>query len=41
MEWLIETGAGRQSLRVLNFDDLTPLTLAARLGTVELFRHIL
>jgi ankyrin repeat protein len=41
VDWLMRTGQGQQSLWMLNFDGLSPLTLAARLGHVDVFRHVL
>ena len=41
IDWLMAAPGGRDSLNVLNFDGLTPLTLAARSGSVEIFNHIL
>jgi hypothetical protein len=41
VDWIMTTEQGRDSLDILNFDGFTPLTLAARHGSVEMFRHIL
>jgi ankyrin repeat protein len=40
IDWLLQNGA-RPSLRVLNEDNLTPLTLAVRAGDPVLFQHML
>ena len=39
IDWLLQNGA-KPSLRTLNQDHLTPLTLAVRMGNAEVFQHI-
>lgn len=43
LDWLVEEGkkSGKNSLSIMNKDGHTALTLAARMGNVELFKHIL
>ena len=41
VDWLLTKEAARESLESLNHEGLTPLTLAARLGRVDIFDHIL
>ena len=40
IDWLMGHEAAKQSLETLNNEGLTPLTLAARLGRVDVFNHI-
>jgi ankyrin repeat protein len=41
VDWLMGIEAGRDGLNVVNCLGFTPLTLAARLGNLEMFDHIL
>ena len=41
IDWLMTMEEGKEALEMINFEGFTPLTLAARLGHVQLFRHIL
>ena len=41
IDWLMGQESAKQSLEILNHEGLTPLTLAARLGHVDIFNHIL
>jgi ankyrin repeat protein len=41
IDWLMTKEEGRHGLDLLNNDGFTPLTLAARIGHVEIFHHIL
>ena len=41
VDWLLSTPEGRGSLDLLNYHGLTPLTLAAYEGNVNMFEHIL
>jgi hypothetical protein len=41
IDWLMMKEEGRHGLDLLNNDGFTPLTLAARIGRVEIFQHIL
>ena len=41
VDWLMTLKEGKDALEILNYDGLTPLTLAARNGHVDMFMHIL
>ena len=41
IDWLMGKEEGKHSLELMNHDGFTPLTLAARLGHVEIFQHLL
>ena len=41
IDWLMKLDEGKDSMALLNLEGFTPLTLAARLGKVEVFHHIL
>ena len=41
LDWLVSVEEGRLCLDMANHEGLTPLTLAARYGLVEIYKHIL
>lgn len=41
IDWIAAQPGGKFSLELLNNDGFTPLTLAARLGSVKMFHHVL
>jgi hypothetical protein len=41
VDWILTLKEGRDGLHLLNYHGLTPLTLAAYEGNVEMFEHIL
>ena len=41
IDWLMTKDEGKRGLSLLNREGFTPLTLAARVGNVDAFQHIL
>ena len=41
LEWLLSLDEGRECLEITNDEGLTPLTLAARYGLIDIYKHIL